>query len=91
MVGVRMNREEIIKQLKDDVSKDQKKELTPQEERQLLIMVQSCQRDAVTIIRTKYLTKGIKQDIPIKDLIKETQTIRDLLLKNIVEGYWRVN
>ena len=60
MKSFKMAREKVIELLKQGVDKDQKKTLTPTEERQMLIMVQSCQKDAVGIVRTKYLSRGVK-------------------------------
>ena len=86
-----MAREKTIELLKQGIDKDQKKTLTPGEERQMLIMVQSCQKDAIGIVRTKYLSRGVKTlDLTNKVLIKEVQETRDSLFNDIVEGYWRV-
>lgn len=80
----KMAREKVIELLKECESKDQRKQLTPSEERQMLIMVQSCQKDAVGIVRTKYLSRGIKTlNLSNKVLIKEVQDVRDLLFDDI--------
>ena len=66
--------------------------MNPYEHRQKLIMAQSSQKDAVAIVRTKYLyNKGIEGDIkaPITNegLIEEVIKVREVLLADLEEKH----
>lgn len=66
--------------------------MNPYEHKQKLIMAQSCQKDAVGIVRTKYLyNKGREGDItaPITNegIIEEVIKVREILLADLEDKY----
>jgi hypothetical protein len=64
--------------------------LTPSDHRQVLIMAQSCQAQALDLMKLKYYMQKEKLDLTTEDLIAEVKIIRDELLRDLLEGYMRI-
>lgn len=61
---------------------------SPTDLKQVLIIAQSCQRNAVVLVKTRYLINKVKDvDITKKKLLHDVRHVTEDLFKQLVEDY----